>query len=47
MNNEKRHYKIHLSMHEEYEHNTELNLEQLRVDFEDIFLTALIHSSQF
>lgn len=32
-------------MHEEHEHNIELNLEQLRVDFEDIFLTALIQSS--
>lgn len=34
-----------LSMHEEYEHNTELNLEQLRVDFQDVFLTTLIQSS--
>lgn len=34
-----------LSMHEEYEHNTELNLEQLRVDFEYVFLTTLIQSS--
>lgn len=34
-----------LSMHEEYEHNTELNLEQLRVDFKDVFLTTLIQSS--
>lgn len=34
-----------LSMHEGYEHNTELNLEQLRVGFEGIFLTALIQSS--
>lgn len=33
------------SMHEEYEHNTELNLEQLRGGFEGIFLTVLIQSS--
>lgn len=34
-----------LSMHEEYEHNTELNLEQPRVDFKDVVLTTLIQSS--
>lgn len=44
-NGEKSIIKYILSMHEEHEHNIELNLEQLRVDFEDIFLTALIQSS--
>lgn len=34
-----------LSMQEEYEHNTELNLEQLGVDFKDVFLTTLIQLS--
>lgn len=46
MNNDKKSIiKYILSMHEEQEHNTELNLEQLRIGFEGIFLTALIQSA--
>lgn len=45
MNNGKGIIKYILSMQEEYEHNTELNLEQLRVDFKDVFLTTLIQLS--
>lgn len=44
VNNEKKHYEYEEEWvcYEEYEHNTELNLAQLRVDFEDIFLNALV-----